>query len=145
MSGFGRETAREKVAVGAGFKLVAGQTCKARKARKARKASPVGLEEALEGTLGGIALTIGEGFRKRCLDVFFGEPEEAKAPFDASGTPTPALGARAREVASERGVVDVAPLSKIQQGFVDLVGLVAGPDHLLGELALAMSAARQSS
>ena len=133
MSGFGRETAGEKVTVGAGLTLVA------------RHPMTVGLEESLESTLGVIALTIGEGFRKCRRDVFCGKPEEAKPLFDAHGPPTPALGARPGEITSEGSVVDVAPLSEVVQGLLDLVGLVAGARHLPGELALAMSAARQAS
>ena len=123
------------MAVGASFTLVARQTS---------KGATIGLEEALESTLGVITLTIGEGFRERCLDVFFGKPEETKALLDARGPPTPALGARPGEVPSEGSVVDVAALPKVVQGVFDLVGLVASARHLLGKLALAMSAARQS-
>ncbi len=75
--------------------------------------------------------------------MLFGKPEKTKPLFDASRTPTPALGARPGEVTSEGGVVDVAPLSKILQSLFDLVGLVAGANHLLGKLALAVSAACQ--
>ncbi len=75
--------------------------------------------------------------------MFFGESEETKVLFDARGAPAPAFGARPGEITSEGGVVDVAPLSKILQGLFDLVDLVAGARHLLGELALAMGAARQ--
>ena len=135
MRGFWRESAGEKVAVGASFTLVA---------RQARKGATIGLEEPLESALGVVSLTVGERFRKRRLNVFFGKSEEAKVLFDACGAPAPTLGARPGEITSEGGVVDVAPLSKILQGLFDLVGWVAGARHLLGELALAMSAARQA-
>ena len=92
-----------------------------------------------------ITLTVGEGFGKRRLDVFFGELEETKALFDARWPPTATLGARPAEITSEGSVVDVAPLSKIAQGLFDLVGVVAGARHLLCELAFTMIAARQSS
>lgn len=96
---FRRKTASEKVPVGSSPAFVS------------RYAPAVGLEKALEGLLGGLALAFRKRLGKGCFDVGLSEAEGAQALLDAGRTPPTALGAGPGELEGEGGVVDVAPLA----------------------------------
>jgi len=102
------------------------------------------LEEALEGALRGVALSIGEGIRKSGIDMLLGEMEQAKALLDPRRAPAPSLAASTGKITGERTVVDVAPLTKVVECLFDLTGFVAGAAHFLRQLAFAVGAACQS-
>ncbi len=115
--------------VGARFALLSGHPAAVR------------LEKTLQSPLGAGLLAFGEGFRERGIDVLLGESQQAKAPLDPCGAPAPSFGAGTGEIASERGVVDVAPFAKVDECLLDLIGFVAGARHLLRELAFAVGSA----
>jgi hypothetical protein len=108
-----------------------------------RDATAVGLDKAFQDELGAFLLAVGKRFREAGSDVRLGELQLAKALVDACWAPAPTFGTGTGEIASERGVVDVAALAQVCEGLLDLVGIVAGAGHLLRELAFAVSAARQ--